>query len=148
MAIVQWNPLSDIDDVFNRYTRALGWPRNAGKSAADVEFTVWSPRVDISEAPQAFTIKAEIPGVNKDEVKVNVDNGVLTISGERKQEKEEKDKTFHRIERHYGSFSRSFSLPDNADGAATKATFKDGMLNLEIPKKDGAAPKVIEIAVQ
>ena len=83
-------------------------------------------------------IKAEIPDVNKDDVKVTVDNGVLTIRGERKQEKEEKGKKFHRVERYYGSFTRSFTLPDNVDEAKIKASFKEGMLNLQIQKTENA----------
>jgi len=79
-------------------------------------------------------IKAEIPRSNKEDVKVSVDNGIVTIQGERKQEKEEKGKRFHRIERFYGNFVRSFTLPDNVDEAKIKATFKDGMLTLQIPK--------------
>jgi HSP20 family protein len=93
-------------------------------------------------------IKAEIPEVNKEDVKITVDNGVLTIRGERKQEKEEKGKKFHRVERSYGSFTRSFTLPDNVDETKIKASFKDGMLNLHIQKSEKAKPRVIEVKVE
>jgi HSP20 family protein len=108
----------------------------------------WAPRVDIAETDEAFVIKVEIPEVNKDDVKVTVDNGVLTIRGERKQEKEEEGKKFHRVERHYGSFARSFTLPDNVDETKVTASFKDGMLKLQIPKAEEAKPEVIEVKVE
>ncbi|MHB1581874.1 MAG: Hsp20/alpha crystallin family protein, partial [Acidithiobacillus sp.] len=92
--------------------------------------------------------KAEIPEVKKEDVKVSVDNGVLTIQGERKQEKEEKGKKFHRVERYYGSFVRSFTLPDNVDETKIKATFKDGMLNLQVPKSTETKHKAIEVKVE
>ena len=147
MAIVKFDPWREIEDMFDRYTRAVGWPRKFRQSGELVASPDWSPRVDITETPQAFTLKAEIPSVEKDDVKITIDGGMVTLSGERRQEKEEKDKTFHRIERFYGSFSRSFSLPDNIDAAAAKATFKDGMLTLDIPKTAAAKPKGIEVKV-
>ena len=85
--------------------------------------------------------------MKKDDVKVSVDNGVLTLKGERKQEKEEKGKKFHRVERYYGSFTRSFTLPDNVDETKIKASFKDGMLSLQIPKTAESKPKAIEVKV-
>jgi len=108
----------------------------------------WVPRVDIAETDTEFEIKVEIPEVNKEDVKVAVYNGVLTIRGERKQEKEEHGKKFHRVERKYGSFTRSFTLPDNVDENAIKAAFKDGMLHLHIQKTEEAKPKVIEVNVE
>lgn len=146
MALIKWEPLREIEDMFDRYTRAMNWPSNR-----DQELTRtgdWSPRVDISETENEFVIKAEIPEVKKDDVKVSVDNGVLTIQGERKQEKEEKGKKFHRVERYQGSFVRSFTLPDNVDETKVKATFKDGMLNLQIPKTAETKPKAIEVKVE
>ena len=108
----------------------------------------WAPRVDIAETDKAFVIKAEIPEVNKEDVKITVDNGILTIRGERKQEKEEEGKKYHRVERYYGSFTRSFTLPDNVDETKVKASFKDGMLNLQIQKAEEVKPKVIEVKVE
>ena len=147
MAIVKWDPWQEIEDMFDRYTQAVGWRRHgkAGEFTADVD---WSPQVDIAETPEAFTIKAEIPEVNKDDVKISIDQGILTLQGTRKQEKEERDKTFHRIERYYGRFSRSFSLPENVDSTGVKATFKDGMLTLTLPKTARSEPKAIEVAVE
>ena len=93
-------------------------------------------------------IKAEIPEVQKKDVKVTVDKGVLVIQGERKQEKEEQDKKFHRIERHYGSFIRSFTLPENVEERGTKATFKDGMLTIQLPKTTLAKERSVEVKIE
>lgn len=146
MELTKWNPWREIEDMFERYTKALGQPR--GGSQEFVATGDWTPRVDISETDTEFVIKAEIPEVNKDNVKVTVDNGILTITGERKKEKEEKGKKFHRIERYYGNFIRSFTLPDNVDEANIKASFKDGMLNLSIKKTKESKPKLIEVKLE
>jgi len=146
MQLTKWDPFREMEDVFDRYSRAIGWPR---RGTQEVMATGdWAPRVDIAEADNEFTIKAEIPEVKKEDVKVTVDSGVLTIRGERKQEKEEKGKKFHRVERYYGSFTRSFNLPDNVDESKIDASFKDGMLNLRIPKTGAAKPKAIEVKVK
>jgi HSP20 family protein len=107
----------------------------------------WQPRVDITETDTAYVIKGEIPGVNKEDIKVNIENGMITMSGERKQEKEEKNKKFHRIERSYGSFMRSFRLPDNVDESAIKAEVKDGMLSVTMPKSAQAKAKSTNVPV-
>lgn len=146
MALIKWEPLREIEDMFDRYTKAMGWPVSRGQEL--INTGDWTPRVDISETDNEFMIKAEIPEVNKEDVKVSVDNGVITIQGERKQEKEEKGKKFHRVERYYGSFVRSFTLPDNIDATKIKASFKDGMLNLQVPKTGEARPKAIEVKVE
>lgn len=146
MTLIRWEPLREIEDIFDRYTRSLGWPVSNGMQLATTG--EWAPRVDISETDKEFLIKADIPDVKKEDVKVNVDNGVITIQGERKQEKEEKGKKFHRIERQYGSFIRSFTLPDNVDANNVKASFKDGMLNLALPKTAETKQKTIEVKVE
>lgn len=146
MALIKWEPMREFEDLVDRYTRSMGWPLTRGQEL--VTKGDWLPRVDISEMDEAFVIKAEIPEVQKDDVKVGVDNGVLTIQGERRQEKDEKKEKFHRVERYYGSFVRSFTLPDNVDAAGIRATFKDGMLNLTLPKTAAAKPKQIEISVE
>jgi HSP20 family protein len=146
MALVKWNPWREIEDMFDRYDRAVGLPRSGSQEV--MATGDWSPRVDIVENENEFVIKAEIPEVKKEDVKVSVDNGVLTLKGDRRQEKEEKGKKFHRVERYYGSFTRSFTLPENVDGAKVKASFKDGMLSLQIPKTEKAKPKSIEVKVE
>lgn len=146
MPIVKWDPLQEIGSLLDRYTKAVGRPREGSQEV--MATGDWTPRVDIAETDKEFVIKAEIPEVQKEDVKVTVDSGILTIRGERKQEKEEKDKKFHRIERYYGSFVRSFTLPDNVDESKIEATFKDGMLNLQIPKIEEVKPKAIEVKVK
>jgi len=120
-------------------------PRTNGKETMIV--ADWAPSVDISETEGEYQIKAEIPDVKKEDVKVTLEDGVLTIQGERKHEKEEKGKRFHRIERSYGNFVRTFSLPDVIDEEKVKADFKDGVLNLHLPKSEKAKPKAIEVKV-
>jgi HSP20 family protein len=143
MTLIRWNPWREIEEMADRYTKAVGQAQTGGQEV--VATGDWAPRVDIAETENAFEIKAEIPEVNKEDVKVTVYNGILTIRGERKQEKEEHGKKFHRIERKYGSFTRNFTLPDNVDETDIQAAFKDGILNLQIPKTEAAKPKAIEV---
>jgi HSP20 family protein len=145
MTLVRWNPWRELEVMADRYTRAGGQAQPGSQEV--VATGDWAPRVDIAETDNAFEIKAELPEVKKEDVKVSVYNGVLTIRGERKQEKEENGKKFHRVERKYGSFTRSFTLPDNVDENDIKAAFKDGILNLQIQKTEEAKPKAIEVNV-
>lgn len=108
----------------------------------------WSPAVDIVEDDKEFLVKAELPEVKKENVHVTVENGVLTIYGERKFEKEEKNRRYHRVERSFGSFSRSFSLPEGADASKVHAEFKDGILQVHMQKSETAKPKQIEVKVE
>jgi HSP20 family protein len=105
----------------------------------------WAPLVDIAEDDKAYLIKAELPEVEKNDIKVTLERSVLTISGERKAEKEEKGKRFHRIERSYGSFVRSFTLPDDADGEHVSADFKNGVLHVKVLKTEKSKPKQIDV---
>ncbi|HUU85169.1 MAG TPA: Hsp20/alpha crystallin family protein [Phycisphaerae bacterium] len=136
----------EMRDILDRYARAVGQPQAGSQEV--IATGDWAPRVDIAETDKAFEIKAEIPEVHKEDVKVTVHNGVLTIQGERKQETEETGKKFHRVERFYGSFTRSFTLPDNVDETKISASFKDGVLNLQIQKTEEAKPKSIEVKVE
>ena len=146
MSLVKWDPFREMEDLFDRYNQAIGSPRNGNQEL--IKSGDWSPRVDISETDKEFVIKAEIPEVDKKDVKITVDKGVLCIQGERKEEKKEKNKKIHRIERFFGSFSRSFTLPDNVDEKKIKASFKDGILNLQLPKSAGTKTKATEVKVQ
>ena len=107
--------------------------------------TPWSPRADVIENDDAYVIKAELPGVNKNDVKITLRDNVLTIKGEKKEEKEEKEKNFHRIERSYGSFERSFALPAGVKNDKVDAAYKDGVLSITLPKAEEAKPKEIEV---
>jgi len=145
MALVKWEPVREIEELFDRYTSKLGWPSLSREAFSTTE---WSPKVDIAETDKEFTIKAELPEVRKEDIKISVENGELSISGERKQEKEEKGKKFHRVERFYGSFMRSFTLPGNVDASGIKAEYKDGMLKLSLPKTAKAKSKASEVKIQ
>lgn len=148
-ALVSWNPLREFTNLENRLERLFGLPslsRNGEREAMTV--SQWSPLVDISEDTNEYLVKAELPEMKKEEVKVSVENGELTISGERKIEKEDKGKKYHRIERSYGSFMRSFTLPETVSGEKVSAEFKDGILTVHLPKDEKAKPKTIDVKVQ
>ncbi|WP_286714187.1 Hsp20/alpha crystallin family protein [Marinobacter sp. tcs-11] len=148
--ITRWNPISEFEDMMNRYNRMFGLAGTNGEREGKDLFSRsdWAPAVDIKETPEAFMVEAELPGMSKDDVKVTVHDGVLTIQGERKSEEETKDKKLHRIERFYGSFMRRFTLPDNVDENSVKANFKDGLLTLSIQKAEPKEPKAIEVEVK
>jgi len=147
MTLVRWDPFRELEDMSERLNRVFSRPslRNSGKENLTV--ADWMPTVDISETDGEYLIKAELPEVKKEDVKVTVENGVLTLQGERRQEKEEKSKRFHRVERSYGSFVRSFSLPESVDESSVKADYKDGVLNLHLPKSEKVKPKAIDVKV-
>ena len=107
---------------------------------------VWMPAVDIYETKDAICVRAELPGVDKDAVGVEVKDGVLTLRGERKFEKEVKEENYHRIERAYGNFHRSFTLPSSVDGEKVTARMHEGVLQVDLPKKEQAKPKQIKIS--
>jgi HSP20 family protein len=119
----------------------------SGEKKEAITVTEWSPLVDISEDDNEYIVKAELPEMKKEEIKINVHDDVLSISGERKYEKEEKGKKYHRVERAYGSFMRSFTLPEDADGSKVNAEYKDGLLKVHLPKSEKAKPKAIEVKV-
>ena len=151
--LTRWYPMQDVDDVQRRLSSLLDWSpslfHRGNLVPGDENITVseWSPLVDIAEDEKEYLIKVELPEVQKDDVKVTVENGTLTLRGERKAEKEEKGRKFHRMERFYGRFERSFSIPDDADGSNVKAEYKDGVLRVHLAKSEKAAPKQIEIKV-
>ena len=148
MTLVRWDPFRELEEVSDRLNRMFARPATARTNGKETMIVAdWTPSVDISETDGEYQIKTEIPDVKKEDVKVTVEDGVLTIQGERKHEKEEKGKKFHRIERSYGSFVRTFSLPDVIDEEKVKAEFKDGVLNLYLPKSEKAKPKAIEVKV-
>ncbi|MDY0291671.1 MAG: Hsp20/alpha crystallin family protein [Desulfuromonadaceae bacterium] len=146
MSLVRWDPWREMESFVDRYNRALGERQEGGQDV--MRKGDWSPRVDIAETAEEFTIKAEIPEVNKEDVKVTVENGILMLHGERKQEKEEKGKTYHRIERHYGAFNRSFTLPETVDQENVKASFKDGVLCIKLRKTKDVKPRAINVEIE
>lgn len=147
-ALTRWNPFREMEELQNRLLSVfnLATPRR-GDGQESITVAEWAPLVDIIEDDKEYLLKAELPEMRKEDVKVTVENGVLTISGERKLEKEEKGRKYHRIERAYGSFVRSFTLPDDADADRVSAEFKDGVLKVHVAKSEAAKPKQIEVKV-
>ncbi len=147
MNITRWNPFSELENMLDRYNRDLRLS-NVSQGQERIANNDWSPAVDIKETPEAFEIHAELPGINKEDLKVSVDEGLLSIEGERTLENETEDKKHHRIERFYGKFSRSFRLPENVDEENINADFKDGVLSLTLLKSEKPQPKAIEVQVK
>ncbi len=147
--LARWSPFREMERVQREMDRLFnGGMARSTRGEEPMTITAWSPSVDITEDDKEFLVKAELPEVKKDEVKVTVEDDVLTIRGERKAEKEEKGKKYHRIERSYGSFERSFTLPEAADAGKISSEFKDGVLTVHLPKNPNAKPKAIEVKVQ
>lgn len=153
MTLVKFNPVRDLLDVereFNRMFNSLDSKFGiTSKSDVDEKYdnAVWMPLTDISEDNDSFYLKADLPGIKKEDVKISYADGAINISGERSQEKETKDKKFHRIERSYGKYFRSFNIPTEIKEDKIKAKFKDGQLTITIPKADEVKPKEIDIKI-
>jgi HSP20 family protein len=144
-ALTKWNPFRELEDIQNRLSSLFGRTpmRVLGEEAMTV--SEWAPLVDIAEDDKEYLIKAELPEVKKEDVKITIENSVLTITGERKFEKGEKGKKYHRVERAYGSFVRSFALPEGAAGDKTSAEFKDVVLKVHLAKSAEAKSKSINV---
>lgn len=146
-ALMRWDPFRELEEMSDRLNRMVARPGTKANGKEALTVADWMPTVDISETAGEYVIQAELPEVKKDDVKVTLEEGVLTIQGQRRQEKDEKTTKYHRIERSYGTFVRSFSLPDQVNESGVKAEFKDGVLNLHIPKSEKAKPRAIEVKV-
>jgi HSP20 family protein len=142
MNLTRWEPFREMED-FLRYSPLFSRALRRGENG-----TEWRPTADISETEQEYLIKAELPQVKKEDVKITVDANVITISGERKHEKEQKEENEIRVESFYGTFSRSFELPDNIDAKAIRAETKDGVLRVRIPKTEAKKANPIRIEVK
>jgi HSP20 family protein len=146
--LTRWEPFREMEDLQNRLSTLFGrTPMRQGNGKESITLPEWTPLADITEDDREYVIKAELPELRREDVKVTVENGVLTISGERKFEREEKKKKYHRVERGYGSFVRTFALPEDADAEKVKAQFKQGILEVHLPKNEKAKPKQIEVNV-
>ncbi len=150
MNLIRYEPpafplFREMEEVADRLNRFFGGRvRNNGEKESLV-VTDWMPAVDIQETDAEYLLKAELPEVRKEDVRVTVENGVLRVEGERRQEKEEKGKKFHRIERSYGTFLRTFTVPADAEETKVAADFKDGILRVHLPKTEMPRPKAIEV---
>ena len=137
----------DLDEMQNRLRRAFNVPAYEPFAPSLVQSLGWNPAVEIAESPDEFTVMAELPGLAAKDVSADFENGVLTLRGERKLDREDKRDNYHRIELSYGTFTRSFSLPGTIDAEKIKAESKTGILTVYLPKKPEAKPKSIQVKV-
>jgi len=149
MALIRWTPFEGVDDLFNRMmpSMMLRPGQRFGRADEGRMVVEWSPSADISETDKEYLIRAELPAVKKEDVKVAIDQGVITISGERKQQQEDKTEKYHRIETFQGTFSRGFALPDDVDTAAIRCESREGVLTVHLPKKVQKKSTPIEVKV-
>jgi len=143
MNLISWSPFRELDDFFERYNRDLARVRPGSLD----ENMQWRPSADIVETDNEYTIKADLPEVKKDDIDIRVENGILTLSGERRVEKSTDDEKQHRRETFYGRFARSFSLPDDVDTVKISAECREGVLKVHLPKSEAKKPKSIEVQV-
>src|ERR1700720_413020 len=145
-----WSPLREMEEAQNRFNRFFsgGFPNRMGSGEIhSLAVADWSPEVDISEDDHGYLLKADLPEMKKDDVRVTVEDGILCVSGERKSEKEDHKRKFHRIERSFGNFRRSFTLPEDTDSMKVTAEFRDGVLKVHLPTTAIAKSKAIEVKV-
>jgi HSP20 family protein len=147
MNVVKWTPMRELKEIQAYLNRIVDDMPLRANDYDVLSFTDWVPAVDVEETDKEYLIKAELPEVRKEDVKVEMLNGLLTIEGERRQEKEEKGKKLHKVERTYGKFVRRFTLPSGIDTTKVHAEFKDGMLNVHLPKTAAAPPKPVDVKV-
>ena len=147
MALIRWNPRRDIigfneamDRMFDNFF-GFNWPRT------EADNSLWTPRVNIEDEDGRYILTAEVPGMEKEGINIEVKDHVLTLTGENKMEEEKKEKNFHLFERCYGQFARTFRLPENVDTEGIAAEYKNGILKIDIPKTEEAKPKEIKVKV-
>ena len=150
MAIVRWwDPFRDLAAIQDRMNQLFDDTLARSRDREEGGRTgMWTPAVDIYETDASVVVKAELPGIEKERIGVEVKDGMLTLRGERKVEKDVKEENYHRIERSYGTFLRTFSLPVSVDPDKVTATFKDGVLEIDIPKQEKAKPRKVKVDVK
>lgn len=145
MNVIRWSPYRDLSSLADQFNRALGTATGRERDE-ELSLGAWIPPVDIAEDKDRITLTAELPGFREDQVNILMEGGVLTIRGERKFEEEKNGRNFHRVERSYGQFVRSFTLPNNVDREQIRASFDHGLLKIELPKSEEARPREIKIS--
>lgn len=144
--MMRWDPVRELESLSSRLNQYFGAPA-VGRDETDAGFADWAPAMDVEETSTEYLLKADLPDVKKADVKVEIENGVLSLEGERKQEREEKTSKFHRAERVYGKFVRRLSVPTDVDQQNVRAEFANGVLNVHLPKSAAARPKTIDVKV-
>jgi len=153
MSLIRWNPARELaawpSDLFGiqREMNRMFDSFFRGSRDEDYSLSTWIPAVDIAEHDNEYVVKLELPGVNKEDVKITLESNILTIQGDKKQEKETKKENYHRVERSYGAFQRSFTLPTTVKSDKIDAVYKEGVLTISLPKAEEAKPKQIEVKV-
>lgn len=149
MAVVRWDPFRDLMTIQDRMNRLFEQTLSRTQGEAEgIAPSTWAPAVDILETPDSIVMKAELPGLKKEDIDIQVRDNTLTLRGERRFDKEEKQENYLRIERAYGSFHRAFTLPTTIQQERIRAVFRDGVLELMLPKAEEAKPKQIQIEVK
>ncbi len=147
MNLVTWDPYRELSSLPDRFNRIFGGALPRRERDEEMSIGAWIPPVDIVEEKDRILMTAELPGFKENEIEIQMEGGVLTLRGERKSETEKEGRTFHRMERSYGQFVRSFTLPNNVDREHIKANFANGLLQIELPKREEAKPRQIKITV-
>lgn len=148
MALIRWTPGRNLLGIQDEMNRLFDNVFDAPRRTADTDVVHWTPRVNVEEMNEKFEISAELPGLKKDDVKIEVKDHVLTFTGEKKMQQDKKEKNVHLYERAYGKFCRTFTLPDNVDVDKIEAAFQDGVLRIDVPKTEEAKPRQIAVAVK
>jgi len=145
MAIIRWDPFRDIITLREKMNRLFEDAVTSRGEEKDMISSTWAPSVDIYETENALVLTAEVPGVDEDNIEIKIEDNTLSLSGERKFEKETKEENYHRIERSYGSFYRSFTIPRHVDQEKVKAEHDKGVSRITMPKKPESKPKMIHV---
>ncbi|MGM0578085.1 MAG: Hsp20/alpha crystallin family protein [Myxococcota bacterium] len=148
MTMSRWDPFRELDDFSRRLSRMFSMTPSRREGEETMASAQWMPTVDISETPEDYVVTAELPGIDKEDIDLSLDNGILTLRGERRDEHEEKSERVHRVERSYGRFVRSFRLPDNVDPDAVRADYDNGVLTVNIGKKEIRGPEAKRIEIE
>ncbi len=148
MAVVQWRPMRDVFSLQEEINRMFDEIMGRVPAERRPERQTWTPAVDVYETKDAVVVEIEAPGLDKKDLHLSIQDNVLTVKGERRWQEEKKERNYHRVERVYGSFQRSFTLPASVDSNRVKATYKDGVLTITLPKVEEAKPKEISVKVE
>lgn len=147
MSLTRWDPFRELEEVSARLNRLMGQPGARAADSGQMTVADWTPAIDVTETDAEYLIKADLPAVKKEDVAVEIRDGVISVRGERQQEKEEKGKRLHRVERSYGVFERRMGVPADVDPTKVAAEFKDGVLQVHLPKSPTSRPQAVAVKI-
>jgi len=148
MAVVKWDPLRDLLSIQDRMNRLFEQTLSRSRTEDGISASTWAPAVDIYETPETIVMKADLPGLTREDIEIEIRDNTLTVKGERRFAKDVQQESYLRIERAYGAFQRSFTLPTSVQQEKIRASFRDGVLELLLPKAEESEPKKIAIDVR